>query len=445
MAESNGQAIDIDSAEHIRKITAMIRKTSGNPAFPSTPGSVRAPSNITHTPDAAPPGAPTGHRKSTDAPSAPITATASPANGTPSSVGHAADEGDRALASAALATPSPADTDSTDLPHHPMFDYGNRLNQLPRAVQNIIGESPQLSGVRAPHSTPVSFKPSPMTEVQHLEDPPSNEEIGMAIGHVLDSLPNAGKYGIEDSMWAPRGPRARMTYPPKASITDGQLLGHYAMQDKKTEKEIADARAREKEHNETFERMSFKIADSPWWGKKYTGRFTTQEEKPKSVSEPQQIAGLSEATSKGKDETNQLSENLANDDDSESDKALLDREYNGDLWAPTKITHKSIFTPESSFTAKDHTKAVSSPLTKSKIPTATYQSRSIGTQYCEDDFIKVAQAAVSEQQAERRRSSDAWVKVKAPSDVAVEQVVPKATTTQQPEPEGARQDLSKTM
>lgn len=442
MTQPNRPPIDIDDAEHIRKFSAQIRKTSGNPAFPSAPGPTLERPNITRGPVGRPPEGPASlslpQDEGTHAPSAPVTTTPSPGDGTPSNADHEKDEDGQAVDSAT--TPSPADTDSTDLPPHPIFDYGNRLHQLPRAVQQLIGQSPQMSGLLAPHPTPESFKPSPMTELQHLEDPPTNEEIGLAIGQVLDSLPNAGKYGIEDSIWANGGPRSRATYPPRASVQDGQLIGLSAMPERKSEKEMAEARAREKEHNENFERMSFRIAESPWFGRKYTGNFGTQDKKPEPEQDPKDTP-ISERLSAKIMKENDRPQELNKRPTYLGPFASLDSEEV--KWAPGHTTTKSIFTPKSSFTAKDRFDTPMSPSAVSTVSTAAYKYRSIGTQTNDEDVVKVVPPALPKPQTERRPSSDAWVNIDSPLTIAVDQSGLKVTASERAEPGKAKDELGK--
>ena len=408
MAKPNPPTIDIDDAEHIRNFSAHIRKTSGHPAF-----------------------APARGQSTADRTSPPTNIAPNHANAAPAGYENADGGGGRTLRSSSQGTPS-TETGHEELSQYPTPNPEHRLNQLPRAVQQIKDESPQLKGIQAPHPTPESFKPSPLTGVQHLPDPPSNEEIGMAISQVLSSLPNASK-GIEDSIWASRGPRSRTSI--ALTDKDGKLIGLTAHQEKKSYKDEAEARAREKEHNENFERMSFKIAESPWFGRKYTGKPLAQEEKPKeplSVLDPRLAEQLS-AAMKENGAFGKPTEEVANRDPDASSGSDQPR------WAPGNTTTKSIFTSTSATPKK-----VESAKTHSAVPDVSsnhikrVEYRSIGTQTYDEDFV-VHTSNTPHPQAERSSSSDAWVKVDPPQDVGFKRSVFKAVASEQVKPQSVEE------
>ena len=403
MAKPKPPTINIDDAEHIRNFSAHIRKTSGHPAFP--------PGRELSTADRTPP---------------PTNIAPNHANAAPAGDGNVDKDGDRPLHSSSQATPS-TETGPEEPSFDPVPDQVHRPNQLPRAVQQIKDESPQLKGIQAPHPTPESFKPSPLTGVQHLPDPPSNEEIGMAISQVLSSLPNASK-GIEDSIWATRGPRSRTSN--ALTDKDGKLIGLTVNQEKKSHKEEAEARAREKEHNENFERMSFKIAESPWFGRKYTGKPLTQEEKPKeplSILDPRLAEQLSAAMKENEAFGKKEVANWGPDASSGSDKPR---------WAPGNTMTKSIFTSIATSAAQEKAVSAKTHSAVPDVPTSHIERveyRSIGTQTYDEDFV-VHTSNAPHPQAERRSSSDAWVKVDPPQDVGVKRSDLKVVASEQMKP-----------
>lgn len=140
MAQPNRPSLNIDDAENIRKFSSLIRRSaSGQKAFPSSHerGNADAPSTK---------------------PSQDSSHVASP--GSPEQ-GHA--DADPALNSnSTMITP---EVTTPELPAHQLFEHAHlhRLQQLPRAVQQLRSESPSLNGIQAPHSTPQSFRPSPIT------------------------------------------------------------------------------------------------------------------------------------------------------------------------------------------------------------------------------------------------------------------------------------------
>lgn len=193
MSSSNRTAIDIDDAETIRKFSEHIHRASSHQA------------SATENRQSANEGSYNGNAHAT-----------------------------------APAETSPFSNETLfERPHaHHNMEHVDGQAPHPRALQQVLDESPQLKGIQAPHPTPESHRPSPSLGA---EEPPdySNEEVGMALNHVFGSLPNAGKYGIDDSIWAKKTR-------PRTII---------ARQD--------EARKRSAEHNDTFERMSFKVADAP--------------------------------------------------------------------------------------------------------------------------------------------------------------------------------------
>ena len=341
MATPNRPTINVDDAENIRKFSSQIRRTSGQQAFPSG----------------------RGQSNTNGAPPVPSVSATTSSNGIPSNAGQANIDGDRALSLTPASKPS-TENGTPELPPHALSDQGPRLTHLPRAVQQIMDESPQLKGIQAPHPTPESFKPSPITGVQHLPEP-TNEEAGLIINEVLSSLPNAGKFGLEDSMWAPRQRRPKDPNAPRFSDTDGKLIGLTAKQEKKNDKDEAEARERAKEHNQNFERMSFKIADSPSLGKTYAGNSFTKEKK-------------------------------------------------GNYLSPLQDTSA-----------------------------ATHRHRSVGTQTSDKDFAVIPKPTLPEQGAERRGSSEEWVKINQPRDALAKPSDIKAAAFNNFERRSVKEDIGK--
>jgi hypothetical protein len=354
MAESKRPIINIDDAEHIRRFSAQIRSSSGHQSFTSR-GEQPILSN------AAP---------------APPSIDVSPANDIPSGTGHSNSVNGSALHSTTASSVSHG-TETPDLPSHPIWNHGDRLAHLPRAVQQTMQESPQLSGIHAPHPTPESFKPSPLTGVQDSPEL-SQADIGrMLVNEVIASLPRSG--GIDDSIWAK--PRSRGSRAPISANKDRELIGLSGSQQRRTDKEEAEARERAKEHNESFERMSFKIAG-------------TTSERPFFTT-------------------------TKNENDGPVSDALH--------WAPGTTTTTSIFTVGATVTAKQPSEAPKSLSTHRTFFTPNTEYRSVGTQTLDDGFVKVSNNTSNQQQSERRRSSDAWVKIDPPPDAGVGSPVLKPT------------------
>ena len=258
MANPGRAPLHYDDAENIRKFTAQIRRVSGRPAFPS------------------------GHGEPQNG----------DVNGTASTV--ASGSNNEALAE--------------NLPTQGVFEHGDRPALHPRALQQVLDASPQLKGIRAPHPTPESHRPSPAVVA---DEPPqfSHEEIGQAMMQAFDSLPSTG--GIEASIWAKKGP-VRRNYEPKFSDIEGKrMLLRGTQGEKNNNKE--EARKRSQEHNENFERMSFKIADTPSQEKTFPNKHYSQtdkdsydpmspdkqDEKPRTVYQPSYKEALSEGFSSG--------------------------------------------------------------------------------------------------------------------------------------------------
>lgn len=354
MAESKRPAINIDDAEHIRRFSAQIRNSSGHRPFTS------------HGEEPILNGA---------AP-APPTIDISPANEIPSGTRHSNSMNGSALHSTTASSVSHG-TETPDLPPHHIWNQGDRLARLPRAVQQTMLESPQLTGIHAPHPTPESLKPSPLSGVQDSPEL-SQADIGrMLVNEVIDSLPRSG--GIDDSIWAK--PRSRNSRALISANKDRELIGLSGSQLRRTDKEEAEARERAKEHNESFERMSFKIAG-------------TTSERPFFT------------TAK-----------------SECDGPVSD----APLWASGTTTTTSIFTAGAAVTAKQPSETSKSSSNRGKFFTPNTEYRSIGTQTLDDGFVKVANITPNDQQSERRRSSDAWVKIDSLLDASVGSPVLKVT------------------
>lgn len=356
MAESKRPAINIDDAEHIRRFSAQIRNSSGHQPF-----TWRGEQPILN--GAAP---------------APPTIDISPANEIPSGTGHSNSMNGSALHSTTASSISHG-PETPDLPPHHIWNQGDRLARLPRAVQQTMLESPQLAGIHAPHPTPESLKPSPLTGV---EDSPelSQADIGrMLVNEVIDSLPRSG--GIDDSIWAK--PRSRNSRPPISANKDRELIGISGSQLRRTDKEEAEARERAKKHNESFERMSFKIAG-------------TTSERPFFATAKRECDGpVSDAPQ----------------------------------WASGTTTNTSIFTAGAAVTAKQPSETSNSSSTNRNFFAPNMEYRSIGTQTLDDGFAKVSNITPNDQQSERRRSSDAWVKIDPLPDAGMGSPVLKATAT----------------
>ncbi len=356
MAESKRPAINIDDAEHIRRFSAQIRSSSGHQPFTS-----RGEQPIVN--GAAP---------------VPPTIDISPPNEIPLGTGHSNSMNGNALNSTTASSVSHG-TETPDLTPHHIWNQGDRLARLPRAVQQTILESPQLTGIHAPHPTPESLKPSPLTGMQDSPEL-SQADIGrMLVNEVIASLPRSG--GIEDSIWAK--PRSRSSRAPISANKDRELIGLSGSQLRKTDKEEAEARERAKEHNESFERMSFKIAG-------------TTSERPFFT------------TAK-----------------SENDCLVSDAPN----WASGTTTTTSIFTVGTAVTAKQPSEILKSPSIHRTLFTPYTEYRSVGTQTLDDDFVKVPIISPNTQQSERRRSSDAWVKIDSLLDTSVGSPVLEATAT----------------
>lgn len=354
MAETKRPAINIDDAEHIRRFSAQIRSSSGQQSFtsrgepPTLNGAAPAPPAI----DVSPP------------------------NDIPSGTGHSNSINGSALHSTTASSVTHG-TETPDLPPHHIWNQGDRLARLPRAVQQTILESPQLTGIHAPHSTPESLKPSPLTGV-HDSPELSQADIGrMLVNEVIASLPRSG--GIEDSIWAK--PRPRSSRAPISANKDRELVGLSRSQLRRTDQEEVEARERAKEHNQSFERMSFKIAG-------------TTSERPFFTTA-----------------------------DNDSD----DPEPDAQNWASGTTTTMSIFTAEAAVTAKQPSETPKTPFTHQKLFTPSTEYRSIGTQTSDDGFVKVSNITPNDQQPEDRRSSDAWVKIDSLLDTDVDPPVLEAT------------------
>jgi len=354
MAESRPPAINIDDAEHIRRFSAQIRSGSGHQSFTSSRDQPIL----------------------SGAGSVPLALDAPRANDIPSGTGHSNSINGSALLSTTASSVSHG-AETPDLPPHPIWNQGDRLARLPRAVQQTMQESPRLSGIHAPHPTPESFKPSPLTDVQDSPEL-SQADIGrMLVNEVIASLPRSG--GIEDSIWAK--PRSKGFRAPISVHKDRELIGLTGSQQKRTDEEEAEARERAKEHNESFERMSFKIAGAPSERSFFTA---ANEENDGPVS-------------------------------------------NASRWAPGATTTKSIFTLESTITEKRSSETPNPPSTHKTFFSPGTEYRSVGTQTLDDGYVKVANNTSNDQQSDRRRSSDAWVKIDAARDADIGSPVLKAT------------------
>lgn len=231
MTNPKRPGIDIDDAENIRRFSAQIRRTAGRQA---SVANAEQPNLI-------------------DAP-VPSTMDFTPVN-EPSVTGHSHDANGNAPGpnmeslNHGLGTP--------DLPAHPIWNEGDRLAHLPRAVQQTMQEIPYVSGVRAPHPTPETFKPAPLSDIQNSPELSEADKGRMLVNEVVASLPCSG--GIEDSIWAK--PRVRGSRMPNVTDGDQKLTGYWGLLG--TQQTDKEARERGKEHNKNYERMSFKIADAP--------------------------------------------------------------------------------------------------------------------------------------------------------------------------------------
>ncbi|KAL8830549.1 MAG: hypothetical protein Q9191_001372 [Dirinaria sp. TL-2023a] len=266
-----------DEAENIRKFTAQIRRASGQPAFPSGP---------------------------------------------------------EATSGAAFASASGNENHTDDEYRHRFFDEGGRIPLQPRALQQVMDESPQLKGIRAPHPTPESHRPSPSVGA---EDPSefSNDEIHLAMTKALMAWPTSG--GLEASIWANKEGPLRKSIAPnveKKSIAPGTKQGEKV--------NAEEARKRSQEHNENFERMSFKIAEAPSHGKTFASKPIAKSdnngytaEKPRVTKQPSYKEALGEGFSSGIIKTltsplsdrNTLSSEHLPSSASESNGAKEDRHY----------------------------------------------------------------------------------------------------------------------
>ena len=108
------------------------------------------------------------------------------------------------------------------------------------AIESLISQSPQVSGVLAPPSTPETIP---------------NHEISQMIADAIDDLPPGSFSSLGDSRFAPRrSPSSRTSSANKTSVTSKDLLYSNLNQ----QLSPVDRKAKE----ESFTRMSFKAADT---------------------------------------------------------------------------------------------------------------------------------------------------------------------------------------